>query len=153
MKVEVAYDVPGELEADAAERAARAAYAEGEVEGADLTLIFVSDEALAELHGRFLDDPSPTDVMAFDLTEGAVLEHEVYVSVDCARRVARARGVSVERELALYVVHGVLHLAGHDDHDIEARARMRAAEGRVLRALGYPDDEAPHEFVGERDLK
>lgn len=112
--------------------------------GVDLDVVFVSDEELAALHAEWLDDSTPTDVITFDLgDEGEGPVGEVYVSVDCARRVAPTRPVSVERELALYVVHGVLHLCGHDDVDPEERRRMRAAEAFVLDVLGYPPDPQP----------
>jgi probable rRNA maturation factor len=113
----------------------------------EFELIFVSDEALAELHERFLQDPSNTDVIAFDLGEdGDGPAGEIYVSVDCAQRVAGLRNVSLERELALYVVHGSLHLCGYDDHEESDRREMRAAEVELLRELGYAPDAAPHEF-------
>ena len=103
-----------------------------------LSVVFVSDAELATLHGRHLGDPSPTDVMAFDLAEeGGGPAGEVYVSVERARAEARARDLAPERELALYILHGCLHLCGHDDHRPRARARMRAAERAVLARLGY----------------
>jgi probable rRNA maturation factor len=99
--------------------------------------VFVSDAELARLHAEHLDDPSPTDVMAFDLgEEGGGPAGEVYVSVERARAVARERELAPEAELLLYVVHGCLHLCGHDDHEPRARARMRAAERAVLTRLG-----------------
>jgi probable rRNA maturation factor len=59
------------------------------------------------------------------------------VSVERARVEARRRDLSPERELALYVVHGCLHLCGFDDRAPRPRARMRAAERAVLARLGY----------------
>lgn len=104
-----------------------------------LSVVFVSDAELARLHELHLGDPSPTDVMAFDLGEfGSGPAAEVYVSVDRARAVARTRDLAPERELALYVVHGCLHLCGFDDHSPTQRARMRRAEKAVFRKLGYP---------------
>lgn len=138
----------GLLADDRAIEAVRAALAHGEREGLRVTVVLVDDPTLAELHERFLDDPTPTDVMAFDLgaddDEGP--EAEIYASVDRARDVAAGRGVSPERELALYLVHGALHLCGYDDHEPAQRAAMRDAERVVLRALGFPDDAQPHEI-------
>lgn len=148
MSVELVWDAeaPTEVAAEGLVRAAQAALAHGGRAAARIDLIVVTDQALAELHGRFLHDDSPTDVMAFDLgEEPGGPAGEVYVSLDCARRVAHQRGAPLERELALYVVHGCLHLCGYDDHAPEERARMRAAEAEVLDALGYPRDDAPHE--------
>jgi probable rRNA maturation factor len=85
-------------------------------------------------------------VITFDLSDDLDgVGGEIYVSAPCARKTARARGVAVRRELSLYVVHGVLHLCGYDDSTRADRARMRAAETRVMRALGWKDDPNPHD--------
>lgn len=125
-------------------RVVRAALAFGGRPQASIGVVLMGDAALAELHERFLGDPSPTDVIAFELGEDGGLYGELCCSVDCARRVARERGVTFERELALYLVHGALHLCGFEDHAPRARRKMRAAERAVLRALDYPEDPLPH---------
>lgn len=148
MSVELSWDVdpPASIDGEALVRAAQAALCHGGRSQARVDLIVLSDQALAELHGRFLEDDSPTDVLAFELGDDhGGPEGEVYLSLDCAQRVARRRGAPLERELALYVVHGCLHLCGFDDADEAERARMRAAEAAVLDLLGYPSDPAPHE--------
>lgn len=135
----------------AAEQAVEAALKEGGRDGLAVSVIFVTDEALCELHGRFLDDDSPTDVITFDLTgdssegdaEGPGAE--LYVSVDAAVRCAPEHSIDVESELLLYVAHGTLHLCGHDDHDEEERRAMRLAEVRVLASIGIELDRARHE--------
>ena len=128
------------------ERAVQAAAIHGDRPGIPLAVTFVGDEFLAAMHGRHLDDPTATEVITFDLgDEGEGPVGELYVSVDRARARAEGRGVPLERELALYVVHGVLHLCGFDDHDDEDRRAMRAAEHDVLEGLGYPPDPSPHE--------
>lgn len=111
---------------------------------AQLGIVFVTDAALARMHADWLEDSSPTDVISFDLSEGRRRMGELYISVPCALRMARERGVSPARELALYVVHGVLHLCGHDDLRARDRARMREAERKILARLGYEDDALPH---------
>lgn len=131
---------------DAVGAVVEAALAHGGRAGIAVDVILVDDPTLADLHGRFLGDPSPTDVMSFDLGEdGGGPAGELYVSVDCAARVAASRGVPEARELALYLAHGALHLCGHDDHESVERAAMRAAERDVLARLGYGDDLAPHD--------
>jgi probable rRNA maturation factor len=142
---EVSWAVPGpRLLSDSEVRAVVAAALEhGRRPELFVAVVFVSDAELARLHHETLGDPSPTDVLAFDLgsrTGGdgeAGPAGEVYVSVERARAEARARGIAPEGELALYVAHGCLHLCGHDDRRPEARARMRAAERAVLTRLGY----------------
>jgi len=147
MTVQVNWCVDARPIDDAAVTAAvSAALVHGGRPGIDVDVVLVDDPTLAELHARFLGDPSPTDVMSFDLgEEGGGPAGELYVSVDRARAVASARGVRVARELALYLVHGTLHLCGHDDHADAEREVMRAAERVVLAGLGYEDDGAPHD--------
>lgn len=131
------------------ERAVEAAIECASSDPLDLDVIFVDDPTLADLHGAFLGDASVTDVMAFplageDADEGGP-DGEIYVSVDRAAAVARARRVELRRELTLYVVHGTLHLCGHDDHDPKRRAEMRKAEARVMERLGFTPDEGSHD--------
>ncbi|MDP6538507.1 MAG: rRNA maturation RNase YbeY [Planctomycetota bacterium] len=131
-----------ELPPDAGRAAVEAALRHGGRWPASVDVVFVDDRTIGELHGRFLGDPSPTDVIAFDLGDDGGVEAEIYVSVECARRVAAERGLPVARELALYAVHGALHLCGFDDVDDVQRAAMRAAEASVLAGLGYECDDA-----------
>lgn len=119
-------------------RAAQAALAGGVPPAFALSLVLLDDAELCKLHQRFLGDPAPTDVISFDLADEHSAAGEVLASAECAERVARRRGLDPERELVLYVVHGCLHLCGHDDHEPAARRRMRAAERRVLASVLPP---------------
>ena len=136
----------GEFSDELVRRAVEAALAEGERDRLEVSVVFVSDEALCAMHDRFLGDDSPTDVITFDLSdEGEGPGAELYVSVDAAVRSCGDHGLAVENELLLYVVHGTLHLCGCDDHDVEDRRAMRRAEVRVLHSLGIELDSAKHE--------
>ena len=150
MAIEITWTVEARPLTDEAVRAAvEAALAHGGRAGLAVEVVLLDDPSLATLHDQWLGDPSVTDVMAFDLgDEGEGPAAEVYASVDRARELARERGVDWGRELALYLVHGTLHLCGHDDHEDEERAAMRAAEAAVMEALGYPPDLAPHDLEG-----
>jgi probable rRNA maturation factor len=101
----------------------------------DLSLAFLTDTALAKLHADFLGDPTPTDVITFAGEPAAGTAGEICVSVDAAHRCSRKRGRRFSAELALYVVHGWLHLAGYDDLQSAKRRAMRAAERRALTIL------------------
>ncbi len=102
------------------------------LKGREVVVALVDDRTIARLHERFLGEPGPTDVLSFP-------PGEIVVSGETARREAQARGIDPRHELLLYVVHGALHLAGHRDKGRSDRGRMRAAERRVLQALGVGD--------------
>lgn len=118
------------------QRATAALGAVAAAPGSDVRIRVVDDAEMAGLHGRFSHDPTTTDVLTFSLGEGACLDVDLYVCLDEAGRAAGARGHPVERELLLYIVHGVLHCLGHDDHDEAAAAAMHAREDEVLTAIG-----------------
>ena len=150
MAIEITWTVEARpLTDEAVTAAVEAALAHGGRAGLAVEVVLLDDPSLAALHDQWLGDPSVTDVMAFDLgDEGEGPAAEVYASVDRARELARERGVDWGRELALYLVHGTLHLCGHDDHEDAERAAMRAAEAAVMEGLGYPPDLAPHDLEG-----
>jgi len=102
----------------------------------ELTFALVDDEEMSTIHARYLHQEGPTDVLAFLLTEEPLFVGDVAIDVDEARRQATARGLPAYDEILLYAVHGVLHLLGHDDHDPDARRRMRRAERDILKRLG-----------------
>ncbi len=85
----------------------------------------VDDTTIADVHMRFMDVPGATDVITFD-------HGEIHISVETAQSQACEFGNDFERELMLYVVHGLLHLAGHEDASDEGRATMDELQQRVL---------------------
>ena len=97
----------------------------------------VDDGVMAATHEGFAGVAGTTDVLTFDLAEPGTqeLDVDIIVCADEAGRQAAARGHRVEQELLLYIIHGVLHCRGHDDHDPAAAARMHAEEDRILEAL------------------
>jgi probable rRNA maturation factor len=104
-----------------------------------LSLAIVSDPTMRRVNREFHDCDEPTDVLAFPLGAGGRdgFDAEVVVSLDTARREAAAHGVEPAAELMLYVVHGVLHLTGHDDHALEDARRMHARALAILEGLGH----------------
>lgn len=101
----------------------------------ELSLVFMSDEELAQLHEQFFDDPTVTDVITFPGDPEMDFAGEICVSVDRAREEAPKQGWSFSEELTLYLVHGWLHLSGEDDLEDTARESMRSAEKRCLERL------------------
>lgn len=103
----------------------------------------VGDEEMAEVHADFCGVEGTTDVITFDLTDPedgmaakGVVEADLLLCYDEAERQAKSRGHEARRELLLYIIHGVLHCLGHDDHDEAGYAKMHAEEDRLLGALG-----------------
>ena len=124
-----------------AQQAVDAALASDGQTGGSLTVLLVDDAASAELHAQHFQDPTPTDVMTFpDGTahpdDGLVHHGDLAIGVEVARRIAAGRGRPIGDELVLYLVHGVLHLLGHDDRHADERAAMWAAQQDILGPLG-----------------
>ena len=123
-------------------RAIVRAVLEGEgVSDAEISLAFVDNPTIHRLNQRYLNHDEPTDVLSFPLSEPNVrkLAGELVIGAEVARTQAESRGHDIEAELALYVIHGLLHLCGHDDHSTAGAAAMRQRERHYLRALGLPD--------------
>ena len=111
---------------------------EGEsIAAAEVSLAVVGDSEMHELNRRYLQHDEPTDVLSFPLREGAdSIEGEVIVSADTARRRCGEFGWQARDELALYVIHGTLHLVGYRDKTAADQARMRQQERHYLGCLG-----------------
>ncbi|MCC7146813.1 MAG: rRNA maturation RNase YbeY [Phycisphaeraceae bacterium] len=107
---------------------------------ASVSLVIVDDRMMSDLHQRFLQDDSTTDVLTFDLRDDAAqpIDVELVLCLDEAARQAAVRQVPVQLELLLYAVHGLLHCCGHDDHDPAAAAAMHRREDELLIAAGFP---------------
>lgn len=127
---------------------------------AEISLALVDDAAIHQINRRHLDHDWPTDVISFTLSEPdePALAGELVVSTEMAARTARRAGVDPQAELALYVVHGLLHLCGHDDRAADDRARMRRREEEILAMEGLTNtfplvglDEAADEAPAEAE--
>jgi len=104
-----------------------------------INVAVVDDARIAALNQKHLGKSGPTDCLAFDLRDQArpdVVEGDIVISWETAQRQARARGISVEAELTLYAVHGLLHLLGYDDGNEEQAAVMHHLEDDILTAVG-----------------
>ena len=100
----------------------------------NLSIVLVSDPAMARYNLQYHAAAGTTDVLSFDYGDGY---GELIISVPRAVAQARQFHTTPSYELALYVVHGILHLQGYDDLTPGPRRRMRAAERRWLRKLDF----------------
>jgi probable rRNA maturation factor len=130
---------------DLAQRAVDAVLARDGLEARSLCVLLVADAESARLHGEHFADPTPTDVMSFpdgaaDPSSGLVRLGDLAVGLEVGRRVAAERGRPLAEELALYVLHGTLHLLGYDDIADADRAEMWAVQRDVMGGLGIAID-------------
>lgn len=131
---------PPPVASDVVERAAAATLRHEGAEG-DVSVVLGDDAHLRELNSRYLGVDAPTDVLSFssgevDPDSGATYLGDVILSVPTAERQAAEAGHTLEAEVQLLVIHGVLHLLGHDHAQAEAKTRMWAAQADVLTSLG-----------------
>lgn len=110
--------------------AARAAHAAG----AHATVVLASDRAVRRLNARHRNRNMPTNVLTY-----AVPAPEMLLALGVIRREAAAAGRRPAHHLAHLVVHGALHLAGHDHHHPGDARRMELAEARILHRLRVPN--------------
>ena len=103
------------------------------LDAVELSLSFVDEAEIEELHVRYMDEPGPTDVLSFPLDADDVNEHGQRVLGDVViAPVVAARNDPEDpaRELRLLVVHGILHLLGYDHEEDDERAAMWARQER-----------------------
>jgi probable rRNA maturation factor len=110
-----------------------------------VSVSFVRDARIRDLNRTFRGVDRPTDVLSFPLVEpedtyaGAErLLGDIVISVDTAGRQAAAYDAPIAREVERLLIHGVLHLLGHDHMEPVERAAMEAEERRLAAAIGMP---------------
>jgi probable rRNA maturation factor len=129
-RVEVAVKVRGARHAAAVLRSAGRAWVRQQ-----LSIALVSDREIRALNRRWRGKDRPTDVLSFPLDEPGALG-DVVISLDMARRQARAGGWSLAAELRRLLAHGILHCRGYDHERPADARRMAAAERRLLGRQG-----------------
>jgi len=141
------------LEAELAEQRRQPGGLRGDIE---LSMLFVDEHAIADLNDRFLGDDGPTDVLAFpmdehlveggrspdsggtgpgvtpELSEAPTMLGDVVVCPAVARRNAEAASKTYDDEVALLIVHGILHLLGMDHADPDEASAMQERERDLL---------------------
>jgi probable rRNA maturation factor len=124
------------------ERAANAALEHESLSlDSELSIILTNDARLHELNLNYLGVDAPTDVLSFPASEtdpetGARYIGDILISIPRAQAQAEIAGHPLESEVQLLVVHGVLHLLGHDHAEAEEKARMWKAQAEILERLG-----------------
>ena len=104
----------------------------------EISVLLTDDAMLRDMNRRWRGIDRATDVLSFgEEPEGRATHGDLVISLDRLRAQAKRYRVTAGRELARLVVHGTLHLAGHDHHRVTERAVMRTRERRVLAAAAH----------------
>lgn len=107
---------------------------------ANVLFVLTTDRKIKQLHSTYLTHPKTTDVISFDLSDPfeSFDHYEIVINVQKARREAKKRNLPLSSELALYLVHGLLHQLGFDDATKMEAHQMHQAEDQILSACGLP---------------
>ncbi len=106
--------------------------------GTSASIVLTSDRVVRQLNSRDRDRNKPTNVLTYD-PPAPGMDGEVILALGTIRREAAAAGRRPAHHLAHLVVHGALHLAGHDHHHAGDARRMEMAEARILHRLRVPN--------------
>jgi probable rRNA maturation factor len=99
----------------------------------EISVYFVTTKKISELHDQFFDDPTTTDCISFPIDE----EHlgEIFVCPETAVSYAKKHKIDAQKELTLYIVHGLLHCLGFDDLTPAKKRIMRKKEKNCMQFL------------------
>lgn len=111
-------------------------------DGAELSILFVDEQAMEELHIKWMDEPGPTDVLSFPMDElrpgtadsptPAGLLGDVVLCPTVAAQQAVAAGHTPEEEMLLLTTHGILHLLGYDHAEPDEEKEMFGLQRQLL---------------------
>ncbi len=101
----------------------------------EIAYIFCDDAKILEVNKTYLQHDYFTDIITFDYCEGAVLNGDIFISLDTVRTNAQEFGVTFENELHRILIHGILHLCGQEDKTPEARLEMTRKENDALQMI------------------
>ena len=128
---------------DALEKAAERTLAIEKSEDCEVSILLTDDDEIQKLNATYRDVNAPTDVLAFAMREGtdgdlnSEILGDVVISIQTAERQAEEYGHSVEAELSLLVIHGILHLLGYDHAERDDAEIMQEKQKEIVYSLGY----------------
>ncbi len=113
-------------------------------EDVSISILFTDDNQIQALNREYRGFDTPTDVLSFDVHErdpetGLLHLGEIAISIPYAAKQAKKNGHPLEAEVQLLIVHGVLHLLGHDHAEPEEKEEMWHAQAEILTNLGLTE--------------
>lgn len=101
----------------------------------NISFIFCSDDYLWEVNKKYLNHDYYTDIITFDYVEDAIINGDIFISIDRVRDNAREFSTSIINELHRVLIHGILHLIGYEDKSKEDKMLMTAKEDYYFKVL------------------
>lgn len=98
----------------------------------DVNYIFCDDAKILEVNNQYLQHDYYTDIITFDYTSGNRIAGDIFISLDTVKSNAEQYNTEYAEELHRIIIHGILHLCGHEDKSDEARANMSRLEDEAL---------------------
>ena len=98
----------------------------------EINIIFTSDTFLLEINNQYLDRNYFTDIITFDYGDGKIITGDLYLSIDRIRENAESFNVPVRNELFRIIIHGILHLIGYNDSNVEEKKLMTEREDQYM---------------------
>lgn len=106
------------------------------IDYSEITYIFSNDAYVLRLNQEYLKHDYFTDILTFTLSlPNSPVHSEIYISIDRVKENAAELGIPFENELFRVMIHGLLHLAGYDDHSAKEKSQMRAREDFYLKDM------------------
>ena len=116
----------------------------GRCDKAEVEIVFLTDKAIKALNKKYKGEDRPTDVLSFDLGGSSFgagpFLGEIFISIDKALKNSKIFNTAFEKEFTLYIIHGILHLAGYDDETGKGQARMDRKQKAILKDLCKKED-------------
>ena len=115
---------------------------QGEKNRQNVNVILVDDKYITRLNKKFLNKNGSTDVLSFNMAEGKKMNPEpevlgeIYISLDRAEKQAKEYDHSLQEEVSLLAVHGLLHLLGYEHGKRDEEKKMREKEEKYLSSVG-----------------
>jgi probable rRNA maturation factor len=102
-----------------------------------INIIFCSDDYLLEINKKYLNHDFYTDIISFNFNKGSAISGDLYISVQRVSENAVKFETNLYTELSRVIIHGILHLLGHDDNTLELKKKIHVKEDAALKRFSH----------------